>query len=523
MRRRIIVVLAAALVVGLLSTTGTASGQPQPRSPLQQRADQIAYETITEVKRAQTGGRVQLANPVAASSSLNAAGVESGSWYKQCTLPSGFNPLHASQQPDGTLLFPIGSGNLKANFDAGTFVMYRFNPSTCVSERLATPADMFCNVHLKNALGNTYVLGGTAAYDPFHGLPTLYEYDWQTKSFTKRASMSSGRWYPAAWYHYSKLYGSWGIFTLSGLNEAGALNTRAEFYSEKDQSWHRLPYDFAVGAYAHGVPTTGNNIFLSGQGTGAKINPGILNPDTGAFQAIGGLPGTSHNQGATYFMPGTNGRTVVTVGGATTAAAKFDIYTSHAYTALAPIAKATRYLSNTPLWDGRRLLAGGEDTSGNPVFDAYVHGFTTKSATAKTLYSHQYHSTMWTQPSGRPCLAGGNPQRGVVQTALECFRPWYDAVPRPVITAPPSVITRGQAFNFGVSWPSGTTRKEYRIFPLKDSTHQFEAQSGDYTVTLTATGGIVNTPSTLMPPGYYFLVGIASNGVPSKATIFRLV
>jgi hypothetical protein len=516
--------LALALVVGIALLSAAGASQTQPQSELQRRADQIAFQIITEIKRAQTGGKVQMANPNAASTSLQAAGVESGSWYKQCTLPTGFNPLHASQQPDGTMLFPIGSANSGANFDAGTFVMYRFNPSTCTSQRLATPVDMFCNVHVKNRVGNTYVLGGTGQYDPFHGLATLYEYDWKAQTFIKRPSMSGGRWYPSAWYRYSAKYGSSGIFTLTGLNEAGALNTKVEFYSEKDQRWYTLPYQYAVGAYAHGVPTKGNKIFLSGEGYGASIKPGFLDPGTGAFNPVAGLPGTAHSQGATFFAPGSNGATVVAAGGATTAVGKINLYsTNQVYIAIKSLAKATRYLSSTPLWDGRRILAGGEDTSGNPVYDAYLFGFTTMSPIAKTAYSHQYHSTMWTQPSGRPCLAGGNPRRGVVQPAMECFKPWYDSEPRPVITSAPSVITRGQAFSLGVTWPSGTTRGAYRIFPLKDTTHQFDAQSGDYTLTLTTSGGIVNTSSALMPPGYYFLVAVDSRGVPSQAVIRQLV
>jgi hypothetical protein len=264
--RKLPVLLAALLIAPLLAINKPATAQP---ATLKQRADEITYHTVTEVKQARTRGKVQLANADTASTTLQASGVASGSWYKQCTLPSGFNPIHASQQPDGTLLFPIGSANSTGNFDAGTFVMYRFNPSTCSSTRLATPVDMFCNAHIKNAAGNTYILGGTAQYDPFHGLATLYEYDWKTRTFTKRPSMSDGRWYPGAWYRYSNTYASWGIFTLSGLGSDGNLNTRAEFYSEREQRWYRLPYDYAVETYPHGVPTTGNNLFLSARPSAA--------------------------------------------------------------------------------------------------------------------------------------------------------------------------------------------------------------------------------------------------------------
>ena len=519
----VLLALAAALLIApLLAINNPATAQP---ATLKQRADEITYHTVTEIKQARTRGKVQLANADTASTRLQASGVASGSWYKQCSLPSGFNPIHASQQPDGTLLFPIGSANSTGNFDAGTFVMYRFNPSTCSSTRLATPVDMFCNAHIKNAAGNTYVLGGTARYDPFHGLATLYEYDWKTRTFTKRPSMSDGRWYPGAWYRYSNTYASWGIFTLSGLGSDGNLNTGAEFYSEREQRWYRLPYDYAVETYPQGVPTTGNNLFLSGETySGDTPTPGILNPETGSFRPVPGLPAGERSMGATFFAPGSSGRSVIAAGGGSASTAKVNLYVSSpAYTTGPSLAVATRYLSNTALWDGRRLLAGGEDTRGNPLYYSYVYGFSSMVRTANTAYSHQYHSTLWTQPSGRPCLAGGNPKRDVVQPAVECFRPWFEAYTRPAITSAPSTITRGQAFSLGVSWVSGTSRKEIHFFPLTDTTHQFEAQNGDYKATLTTTGGVVNTPSTLMPPGYYFIVAIDSRGVPSKAVIRQLV
>ena len=125
----VLLALAAALLIApLLAINKPATAQP---AALKQRADEITYHTVTEIKQARTRGKVQLANAETASTTLQASGVASGSWYKQCTLPGGFNPIHASQQPDGTLLFPIGSANSTGNFDAGTFVMYRFNPSTC--------------------------------------------------------------------------------------------------------------------------------------------------------------------------------------------------------------------------------------------------------------------------------------------------------------------------------------------------------------------------------------------------------
>ena len=93
----VLLALAALLIAPLLAINNPATAQP---ATLKQRAAEITYHTVTEIKQARTRGKVQLANADTASTTLQASGVASGSWYKQCTLPSGFNPIYASQQPD---------------------------------------------------------------------------------------------------------------------------------------------------------------------------------------------------------------------------------------------------------------------------------------------------------------------------------------------------------------------------------------------------------------------------------------
>ena len=124
------------------------------------------------------------------------AGPLAGRWTS-CQLPEGFNPVHASVLPDGTVLLMAGSGNYTPDFEAGRFQSYIFAPDTCAATRLPTPGDLFCAGHAGLPNGNVLIAGGTRQYDPFQGLRTSYEYNWVTKQFVRLPLMAGGgRWYP---------------------------------------------------------------------------------------------------------------------------------------------------------------------------------------------------------------------------------------------------------------------------------------------------------------------------------------
>jgi hypothetical protein len=169
------------------------------------------------------------------------------------------------------------------------------------------------------------------------------------------------------------------------------------------------------------------------------VQVGFLRPLNGGFQAVSGLDTNRRNQGASFFVPFSQGRKVMVPGGGVATTALIDLYASAnpVYKAGPRLDKAKVYLSHATLFDGRVLLAGGQDPQGNPVYTAQLYRplLNRIEAVAPTSAAHQYHSNMWVDPAGRAVLVGGNPRRGIVQPLVERFEPWYvDVADRPVIT-----------------------------------------------------------------------------------------
>ena len=210
------------------------------------------------------------------------------------------------------------------------------------------------------------VAGGTGKYDPYGGVRTSYEFDWVTRRFVPVAPMAYGRWYPSA----TEL-GNGDVFVVSGLDEAGALVTRAEIYHSRTRTWTTVPYRFTVPTYPHMLPTSGGRLFFPGVAFGGSAVPvGFLTPKTGAFQPVGGLDTNERDQGASFFVPYSQGRKVMVAGGGVATTGLIDLYSSPnpSYTPGPTLSRSRKYLSHATLFDGRVLLAGGQDAQFRPVY-----------------------------------------------------------------------------------------------------------------------------------------------------------
>ena len=524
-------VLATALLVGgaLLVPHVPAAGQTRGAVPRgRTEAERITRETVAAVQANERSAVDTSLAPLtrAQRQRLAVAGPLAGRWTS-CQLPLGFNPVHASVLPDGSVLLMAGSGNSKAEFLAGRFQSYLFYPDTCNTYQLPTPGDMFCSGHAMLPNGNVLVAGGTKQYDPFQGVRASYEYDWVNRQFVRVASMARGRWYPAA----TEL-GSGDVFVISGLNGVGVLNTQPEVYHYRTRTWSVTPYQLSVPTYPHMLPTAGGRLFFTGVGFGGSAQRvGFLRPLSGGFQAVSGLDTNRRDEGASFFVPYTQGRKVMVAGGGGATTALIDLYSSPhpTYRPGPPLSRPRKYLSHATLFDGRVLLAGGQDPQGRPVYTTQLYQPVSNrfEASSPTSAAHQYHSNMWVDPTGRAILVGGNPRRGTVQRVVERFEPWYvDVADRPVITSAPATIAHNQPFTIGVRLAAGATVKNLRVHRLVSTTHQFGAAEGDFTLTAVTTpngpGWSLTMSPSLTPPGYYYLVAVDSRGVPSVADIVKV-
>jgi hypothetical protein len=136
------------------------------------------------------------------------------------------------------------------------------------------------------------------------------------------------------------------------------------------------PYRLTVATYPHMLPTAAGRLFFTGVAYGGSgVRVGFLRPGIGSFQAVGGLDTNRRDEGASFFVPFSQGRKVMVAGGGVATTALIDLYASSnpAYRAGPRLDGPKKFLSHATLLDGRVLLAGGQDPQGNPVYTAQLY------------------------------------------------------------------------------------------------------------------------------------------------------
>jgi hypothetical protein len=509
----------------VLATTAVTAGAVGAQSRPPTEAEAILQQTLRDIDAKARGVKPttnrQLAQRLQAAAQLPPpiAGALAGRWSAPCSLPDGVNPIAGAVMRDAKLWVMSGSGNNSGNFNAGLFEHGVFDPAACTYTRLPLTNDLFCSVLVRE---NTSLrsLGGTLAYDPFKGAP--FDVRWLGGQLTALPNMPIGLWYPSGFYNGT-------ITVVSGINQNASLNTKVLTWdpSRTGTKWSVSSYNFTTSTYPHALPTAGGRLFFTGVGFGTSLNKvGFLSPASGAFQAVPGLSNAQRDQGASFFAGGSQGRRAVVVGGATAGSAYVDLYVAGpSYKAGPSLPLPIRYLNHSPTFDQRELLFGGEDTSGNPVTWAGLYRPLTNviSTVNYSSFAHQYHTIGFTDLKGSVWMLGGNPQRGVVQSVIERFDPWYvGRSDRPVITSIPSSIKHNTPFSVGVQLGSGRTVKALRLYRMGAVTHQFNSAQGDFEAVRSGAQWSLTISANLAVKGLYYAVAVDSSDVPSVAKIIQL-
>ena len=184
----------------------------------------------------------------------------------------------------------------------------------------------------------------------------------------------------------------------------------------------------------------------------------------------------------------------------------------------------------TLLADGKVLVTGGtRGTEGpnaipnNPAYECELWDPATGTWTtmASLTKIRTYHSIAVLLPDGRVLSAGGE----FGGNSAEIYSPPYlFHGSRPTITSAPASVAYGQSFFVGT--PNATSISKVTLIALSSVTHGFNmSQRISRPLFSQATGGLnVTAPSNpnSIPPGYYTLFSLNSNGVPSVARIVQI-
>jgi hypothetical protein len=182
------------------------------------------------------------------------------------------------------------------------------------------------------------------------------------------------------------------------------------------------------------------------------------------------------------------------------------------------------------LADGSLIAVGGNQNSeySNPVFQPELLNLTTQTWTLgpPQVGTRAYHSTAVLLPDGRVISAGSD--SGVaLENTYEIYSPAYMSAPsRPTITFSPKVITYGKTFKVTTPQAANITRVALiRPGATTHADHMDDQYYVDLTWTVSGTNLTVNSPKTsnAIPPGYYMLVILDQNNIPSVMPFVQLL
>jgi hypothetical protein len=465
-------------------------------------------------------------------SAMGQAAVQ-GQW---ATLPylMPINPVHMALMNNGKVLIVSGSGNLPSNTNYAAAI---WDPQAATITTQPLGWDMFCNGMIILSDGRPFVVGGTAAYDPFLGQVKTSAYDPATGSFTDLQSMAHGRWYPTA-----TTLSDGTVMTFSGLTETGATNTAVEIYTLGSGWSQEYPAGWTPPLYPRMHLLPSGTVFYSGSTTTSNI----FDPSTHTWTMAVAQTNYSGTRiyGTSVLLPLTpaNGYkpTVMIMGGgnpATSTTELIDLSASSPQWVFGPSMSQARVEMNaTILPNGKVLALGGSanDEDGSTASfntDIYDPASNTFSTGAANSYPRLYHSSSLLLPDATVLVVGSNPARGTYEQHNEIYSPAYlfnpDGSPatRPTITGvTPATLTYGSGFQ--LQTPDAANISSVVLMRPGAVTHAFDMEQRLVGLSFAAGSGVlsVTAPSngSIAPPGYYMLFIVNSAGVPSIASFVQL-
>ena len=384
----------------------------------------------------------------------------------------------------------------------------------------------------------------------FEGTKDAYIFDVRTSRFVKVNSMNYARWYPTL----AEL-GNGMVMAMSGLNGQGQITMNSEFFNPSSRRWSRGP--------VHGFPTypatfltENGQLFFTGSNSGygpstaAWRTPGFWNVRTNIFRPVPGLADPQDLEtSASVLLPPAQEQTLMVLGGGgvgqsdslTARTALIDVAAPDPHWVKGPdLAQPTRYPITVLLPTDEVLVTGGSryyrGMHGSDNRDTRIYHVATNSFSwaASSITGRDYHSGGLLLPDGSVLTLGGNPLFGNHEdTAPQTFNqeidvydpPYMFRGARPRIVTAPAILKRRHSYLIKVS-PASSIRY-LRLMRPDNPTHVTDVNERSIAVPFTPSvrGGLkVTIPSNpdLIPPGYYLLFAVNSQGIPSAGHWVRV-
>lgn len=399
--------------------------------------------------------------------------------------------------------------------------------------------DIFCSGVSIMPNGQVLVTGGFLENTSIGDAGTSYTTIFQplTSTWISGPNMNYSRWYPST---VELANGT--MLELSGIDSTGRIKQDVmESYNYQTSTWTVLPSSANMPAstlhgtaYPRMVQLPSGNVLLAAPDATSYM----FDPSTNTWTYV-----ATNNYGSRFFaphvlLPGLE--TVLVAGGtssegppggpATNTAEVIDFSASvPAWSYTAPMTYARLNSNLVLLADGTVLAVGGGGGSGSylsPVLTPELYNPQTGQWTLMAPQNVQrtYHSTAVLLPDGRVLSTGSN-DRGSMQETYEIFSPPYlFKGARPAITSVSTTLAYGA--NLTITTPDAASITRVALIRPGATTHAYDNDQRYVDLTFTIGSGQITATApasgNYAPPGYYMLVIVNSNGVPSPARFLNL-
>lgn len=460
-----------------------------------------------------------------------------GQWSQPQNL--GMLAIHGAMLHTGKLLlwgYPIGR-----NGGPSPARLYDPVANTSTDVTLPFPVDIFCAGQSIMYDGRVMVAGGL---DDFHypadsGIFNSTIYDPATNTWSTGPLMNASRWYPTT---LPMADGT--ILVASGTaNDGQHIQVSMETYNLTTNTWTLLPNTANMPEPNDDYPLY--NILPSGNVFWAaprlsQLGSNLYNTATQSWSFVGNLNWGPREHAATIVLP--KSQKVMIVGGASTKTGGpgatteiIDFSQPNPAWVYGPSLNLARFNDNLIyLADGTILAVGGNQAEDytTPIeqpelFDPVADTWTLM---APQSGSRGYHSTAFLLPDGR-VFSSGSDSGIMLENTFEIYSPPYlFNGPRPTIKFSPASVQYGRTFN--ITTPDATSIRRVALIRPAATTHANHmddkfyidlafsvnaARSGPLQITAAAPSSVNSAV-----PGYYMLVIVNANGVPSVMPFIQL-
>ncbi len=432
-------------------------------------------------------------------------------------------------------------------------VAYVWDPATRTGHSITPPENIWCGGQTVIADGRVFIAGGNlrypdpnapAGYTGWEGTLTTYTFLPATESFVKQPDMLRGRWYPTT----TQLADNRVVIT-SGYDETGsqAITNNVEIFTANPDpagvgtitlagthdptGLYPLQYLLTGASMLEAGPARPSNLYDPAANQWSPL-PSMLSPHWGYAN------GTIYTDAS----GGTTRQTVMVAGGVNevqpiTANEWLDGNNPAAGWQPFPQWLQARRNSNTVILpDGKLLTVGGNNATSeydNPLLEAELYSSdpTITSGQWQTMAPHSiqaaYHSSAILLPDATVLLSQDDMDRSPSAAALHKAQvyspPYLFKGAQPIIKTAPASVSRGQSFD--VATDRGVASAVLVAPGAVTHANDMHQRAIRLPVVLRSAGLTATVPGSaaVVPPGYYMLFVLDSNGIPSVAKFVQVL